>query len=320
MSLRLRSLSSRWIFAIFAASGLLLGSAARTCAQPQNDDGAKLQKQIEEALKELKKIDPNDQAANPDDLRRRLEEIRGQLGAIRAIPPRNGFGRRATPPVIGSRFGAIVQVPPPVIVDQLDLPANKGLVVLDVQPDSPAEKAGIRKNDILLEFAGKQVPSDLIDFTNDVRDHKVGEEVDAVVMRRGKRETIKGIKLAEFQAALEGIRPPAFVPQQRIPQVRIENLPGVANVLGGNNESMRVRVDNDGFQVEMTNGNLKATLKGSRENNKMTPQEIRIQDGETVVETRDMAQVPERYRPLLERMLRGIGATPVVPAGGARRE
>ena len=223
---------------------------------------------------------------------------------------------------MGSRFGAVVQVPPPVVVDQLDLPANKGLVVLDVQPDSPAEKAGIRKNDILLEFAGKPVPSDLIDFTNDVRDHKLGEEVDAVVLRRGKRETIKGIKLAEFQAALDGRfgrGVPAFLPELRIPDVRIDNLPGVANVLGAaNGESMRVRVDNDGFQVDMTNGNLKATLKGTRENNKMTPQEVRIQDGDTVVETRDMTQVPERYRPLLARMLGSVGAAPA--GGGARRE
>jgi hypothetical protein len=330
MSPRIRSLSFRWIPAFLAAGGLFLGSAAaQPSAPPKNDEGAKLQEQLEQALKELKKLDTSDQAEairrelqnidpnNPDALRRRLDDLRGQ---IRGIQPRNGFGRRGgLASTIGSRFGAVVQVPPPVVVDQLELPANKGLVVLDVQPDSPAEKAGIRKNDVLLEFAGKLVPSDLVDFTNDVRDHKVGEEVDAVVVRRGKRETIKGIKLAEFRTAIDGRfgNQPAFIPEQRIPQVRLQNLPGTANVQGGFSDSMQVRVDNNSFQVESTNGKLKATLKGSRDNNKMTPQELRIRDGDEVVDVRDMAQVPERYRPLFERMLRSVGPA---PAAGARRE
>jgi hypothetical protein len=307
----LRSLPCRWMPALFAASALLLGGGGRANAQPKNDDSEELQRQIKQALEELKKIDPKEQV---DELQRRLEKVQGDL---RGFAPRNPQGgRRFGVSTIGSRFGAVVQVPQPVVIDQLDLPANKGLVVLDVQPNSPAEKAGIRKNDILLEFAGKAVPSDLIDFTKDVRDHKLGEEVDAVVLRRGKRETIKGIKLAEFQAALDerfGRGLPAIFPAQRIPDV--------ANLPGANGDMMRVRVDNDGFLVELTNGALKATLKGTRENNKMTPQEIRIQDGDTVVETRDMTQVPERYRPLLARMLGSVGAAPAGPGGGgARRE
>jgi PDZ domain len=320
MTVRLHSIPCRWMPALLAACGLLLGSAGPTRAQPKNDDTGDLQKQIEKALEELKKIDPKEQPKNLDDFQRRLEVIQGQL---RGIAPRNPQARRGGFGVstVGSRFGAIVQVPPPVVIDQLDLPANKGLVVLEVQPDSPAEKAGIRKNDILIEFAGKLVPSDLIDFTNDVRDHKLGDEVDAVVLRRGKRETIKGIKLAEFRTGLDDrfdrFRP-AFVPAQRIPDVRIEVPPAFANIPGVNGDMMRVHVDNDGFQVEMSNGTLKATLKGTRENNKMTPQEVRIHDGDSVVDVRDMTQVPERYRALVARMLASVGAAPV--GGGARRE
>ena len=315
MNIRLRIPPCRWMPALFAASGILLGSAGRTFAQPKNDDGAELQKQIEQAIKELQKIDPNEQADLPA-LRRRLEDVRGQL---RGIAPGNPLGRR-NPQTFGSRFGAIVQVPPPVVVDQLDLPANKGLVVLDVQPDSPADKAGIRKNDILLEFAGKAVPSDLIDFTKDVRDHKIGDEVDAVVLRRGKRETIKGIKLAEFQAAIEGPggrNLPAFLPEQRIPGVRLENLPGVANAPGAVNDSMKVRATSDGFTVELTKNNVKATLTGTRENNKGVPGRVHIQDGDTVIDTADLSTVPERYQPILDRMLRTVGAEPT--GGGVRR-
>jgi hypothetical protein len=298
--------------ALLAASGILLVSAGRASAQPKNDDGAELEKQIQQAIQELKKIDLNEQADLPA-LRRRLEEVRGQL---RGIAPANPLGRRNAL-AVGSRFGAVVQVPPPVVVDQLELPANKGLVVLDVQPDSPAEKAGIRKNDILLEFAGKPVPSDLVDFTKDVRDHKLGDIVDAVVLRRGKRETIKGIKLAEFRAANAGRflrEAPAVIPEQRIPDAGIEKLVGVANA---NGESMKVRATSEGFAVELTTNNVKATLTGTRANNKGVPQHVRIQDGDTVIDTADLTTVPERYRTIVDRMLRSVGAAPI---GGGRRE
>jgi hypothetical protein len=299
-----------WLPAIVAA-GFVLAIVGPAVAQPKEEQ-PDLQKQIENALKELKKIAPDDptirgidprDANNPDALRRRLEEIRGQLRNA----PGGGFGRRGFGGAMGSRFGAVVAPPPEIVADQLDLPANKGLAVLEVRPDSPAEKAGIRKNDILIEFAGKSVPADTVDFTRDVREHKVGEEVDAVVIRRGKRETIKGIKLAEFE---DGGRFGG-----RIPDLRLPNLPGVRGIGGvaaGNGDSIRVRVQNDEFQVELTNGEVKATLKGTRENGKMTPKEIRIQDGDKVIETQDPSQVPERYRPLLERMAHAVGAGPAI--------
>ena len=42
---------------------------------------------------------------------------------------------------------------------QLALPAGRGIVVSDVTSGSPAEKAGIKKHDIVLELGGKHVDS-----------------------------------------------------------------------------------------------------------------------------------------------------------------
>lgn len=40
---------------------------------------------------------------------------------------------------------------------QLDLPTNQGVIVLDVVNGSPAEKAGLKKHDVLLELGGKPI-------------------------------------------------------------------------------------------------------------------------------------------------------------------
>jgi beta-lactamase regulating signal transducer with metallopeptidase domain len=65
-------------------------------------------------------------------------------------------GRMSTP-----RLGIRMEKPTPALVEQLDLPANKGIVVTEVLPDTAAAKAGIKANDILLEIGGKPVPSEL---------------------------------------------------------------------------------------------------------------------------------------------------------------
>jgi len=36
---------------------------------------------------------------------------------------------------------------------RFDLPVSRGLLVTDVQPGSPAEKAGLRRGDVILEVA-----------------------------------------------------------------------------------------------------------------------------------------------------------------------
>src|SRR5260370_15142443 len=42
---------------------------------------------------------------------------------------------------------------------ELKLPGEYGALVLEVEPDSPAAKAGLEKNDVMLEFGGERVRS-----------------------------------------------------------------------------------------------------------------------------------------------------------------
>lgn len=65
-----------------------------------------------------------------------------------------------------------------------------GALITQVYADSPAEAAGLREGDIIVKFAGKQ-----IDLSSELP-HVVGRtppetEVDVVIMRDGKRKTLK---------------------------------------------------------------------------------------------------------------------------------
>jgi serine protease Do len=75
---------------------------------------------------------------------------------------------------------------------QLDLPEDCGLVVRRVAAGSPAEKAGLEANDILLEFGGREVTSPL-DFAEMVQATKGGARVRLGIVRRGKRRTVDAV-------------------------------------------------------------------------------------------------------------------------------
>ncbi|MBV9086131.1 MAG: M20/M25/M40 family metallo-hydrolase [Acidobacteriaceae bacterium] len=60
-----------------------------------------------------------------------------------------------------------------------------GVKFADVTPGSPAEKAGFKPGDILVQFGDMPVKN-LYDFTYALRKHKVGDEVEVTVLRGGE--------------------------------------------------------------------------------------------------------------------------------------
>src|SRR5205807_2354218 len=97
----------------------------------------------------------------------------------------------------GGRLGVQVQKPNAVLAEQLDLPKGQGLVIERVVPNSAADKGGLKAHDILLEFNGKPVPNEGAKFIKMLEDVKASTPVDAVVLRKGKKETVRGLSLAE---------------------------------------------------------------------------------------------------------------------------
>jgi hypothetical protein len=64
----------------------------------------------------------------------------------------------------------------------------KGVKFSDVQPGSPAAKAGFKAGDVLVQFGSMPI-NNLYDFTDALRRSKVGDVVDVKVMRDGKPVT-----------------------------------------------------------------------------------------------------------------------------------
>ena len=66
----------------------------------------------------------------------------------------------------------------------------KGVKLTGVRDGSPAEKAGIRGGDIIVEFGGKQI-ANVYDYTYALQQHKPGDVVILVVLRGNKRITLQ---------------------------------------------------------------------------------------------------------------------------------
>ncbi len=95
------------------------------------------------------------------------------------------------------RLGISVEKPNEVLVEQLNLPKGQGVIVVQVVKDSAAEKAGIKAKDVLLTLSGKVVSSEPGDVIKMIGELKNDQKVDVVVIRKGQKETIKGIEIPE---------------------------------------------------------------------------------------------------------------------------
>jgi serine protease Do len=97
---------------------------------------------------------------------------------------------KATGTVIRGWLGVLIQQITPQIAEGLGLKDVKGILVSDVSPGSPADKAGIKRGDIILDFNGKKV-DEVHDLTGMVAQMAPGSEVDVKVLRNGEESDLK---------------------------------------------------------------------------------------------------------------------------------
>jgi hypothetical protein len=247
-----------------------------------------------EQLKMLKKL----LEANQADIKKMMEELKKQFpqgfpGGGPGFPNMQLPGVMPFGPVaMENRLGAVLQQPSTTLVDQLDLPDKQGLVLKTVKPGSTAAKGGLKPNDILLELAGKPVPNNLSGFLKQLNDIKKDVPVDAVVLRKGKKETIKGIKLGDIPANNNPFG--GFAPG--LPNINIQ--PGMfpGALPGGGVNMSTSRGPGGEFTTRYKEGDIAITIVGKVENGKANVASIEIREGNQAKTYKSVNEVPEEYR------------------------
>jgi len=87
------------------------------------------------------------------------------------------------------------------VASSLKLKEAKGVVVTQVQPGSPAERAGLRKGDVITTFNGVAV-NDPNPFRNHVASTPPGTEVTITILRDGREQQVRAT-LGEFTPQAE---------------------------------------------------------------------------------------------------------------------
>lgn len=85
---------------------------------------------------------------------------------------------------------------PDLLVKHLGLSPRQGIRIRNVNRSSPADKAGLQRDDLIIAFQGKKV-TDVDKFVHAVRDAGVGTQVSLEIIHLGKRKTVN-LKLAPF--------------------------------------------------------------------------------------------------------------------------
>jgi membrane-associated protease RseP (regulator of RpoE activity) len=255
---------------------------------------------------------------------------------LRHLPdPARGFGPEGFPGQPGRpfviersgnvRFGVAVGPVTEEAAEQFDLKEGKGVIVREVVKGTPAEKAGLKKNDVIIRFAGKDVGGDAAKFAEAVSAAKAGEKVDVVIIRKGKQETLKGIELPEApKRGRVEVRPGGeggfnFKPGEfkfnpgefkfDPPNFPREGFQFRVPAEGGKRmkfEQMSVRVSNDEFEIDARKDDVRYKLSGTVADGKVSSSGITITEGKKKSEYKTVNEVPEQHRAAVQQLLGSV--------------
>ncbi len=118
-------------------------------------------------------------------------DVSAEIGRIQPADPQ----RRERPGVSvvtrprGFRLGLRLAEINADLADYFRVEENEGALVLNVEEDSPAERAGLRAGDVIVELGEEKVeaPEDVQDL---LQDYGEGDSVPIVLIRKGIRQTV----------------------------------------------------------------------------------------------------------------------------------
>jgi serine protease Do/serine protease DegQ len=107
------------------------------------------------------------------------------------------------------RFGATTQDVTPELAKAMGLRSVAGVVVVEVAAGGPAERAGLKRADVITHVNGRKVRSSA-DLRNQIGLTPVGEEVEISLQRQGEERTLRA-KIEPLTSA--GARSSQAVPE-----------------------------------------------------------------------------------------------------------
>jgi serine protease Do len=104
--------------------------------------------------------------------------------------------------IVRGWLGVTIQEMTPELSHKFGLKDSKGALVGDISKDSPAEKAGIIRGDVIIEFNGKEVTG-VAHLRNMVAQTRVGSSAVVKIIRDGKEITLNTV-IAELPKEIAG--------------------------------------------------------------------------------------------------------------------
>lgn len=256
--------------------------------------------------------DPNNRE-RAEALRRQAQEL--MLRALNdgrdgpAFPPQ--LLDMAFPPVPGARggngrLGVRVERLAPGVAEDNNVPAGRGVLAAEVLPNTPAARAGVKANDVIVEFAGQVVTDDPSAFVTQVQRARAGERIDLAVIRDGKREAVRGVVLPAADGGVLNGRDKLF--RELAPIVGPDGRPLVDAV----RERPRDAAPPSGVTVEVGDGEATVTanengvrfhIVGAAGPNGLVPTKIEVTENGRTVSAESVDGLPEQYRERARQLL-----------------
>jgi S1-C subfamily serine protease len=134
------------------------------------------------------------------EIERRLQPLQGPQ------PPSRQAHSGWQDPTRLRRRGRAERSAPPARLPVSRLPVESGILVLSVEPSSPAQRAGLREGDIIVGFDGQQVAG-IGDLHRLLTEARLGARAPVTVLRGAEKAALTVIP-EESRAEAQGLRAP----------------------------------------------------------------------------------------------------------------
>lgn len=176
------------------------------------------------------------------------------------------------------RLGITIEPVPEVIVEQLDLSKGQGVIVAKVFEGTPAAKAGLKTNDIILEINGKAITLETLPKV--VSSVKNDDSFDVIILRKGKKETVKGVVIPTPPTSKDTAKK-------------------------SSQTSMSVSVNGDQYEIVAKEENVAYTIRGTVGDDSTAA--ITIVGGGKSQEFKGLKSVPAAHREKVGKLLKSVG-------------